>query len=445
MSPRTTWFLAATLILAGGAVIVASILAADERMEAPRWVAAAAGAVFLLGGLAVINSYAVEQGVERPGDRWSLLLGALICSGLAAIAAWIAFGQGERRFRIGGSLPLAWVLPTGVTEWLGRAMFGLGALLVGLMMLAFWWRLLRGLAGRPAREWAPLAAALLATGAAALAILQATGDLRLWPANRGLRRALAAPGLNDADRLLLVFNAKLANPAYLRRQARSFGQQPYQAFDEEALLKQIRSRIAATVVPPPGAPLNVVPIVSGREPTIDGRLSPDEWRGALQTDLGKGSTLYVLSDGRRLYVGADVPSDTTDDGFDQLRVYYHLDLAGVIANERVHVSRSAKDAFASYRLAYLPRPGRPPQALSESNIYRDGHGASTMSGHRQFELALDLDESGLHLGVPFAAYVEVETDPITDWNGRFLARAYAGRLGSPTAPVWLVIGGREHP
>src|SRR5215470_14564438 len=106
MSPRTTWFLAATLILAGGAVIVASILAADERMEAPRWVAAAAGAVFLLGGLAVINSYAVEQGVERPGDRWSLLLGALICSGLAAIAAWIAFGQGERRFRIGGSLPL---------------------------------------------------------------------------------------------------------------------------------------------------------------------------------------------------------------------------------------------------------------------------------------------------------------------------------------------------
>jgi hypothetical protein len=445
MTARRAWGLAVTLILVGGVVIVISILAADERMEAPRWVAAAAGAVFLLGGLAVINGYAVDQGVERPGDRWSLLLGALICSCFAAIATWIAFGPGERRFRVGGSLPLAWILSPGVTEWLGRAMFGFGAVLVGLVMLAFWWRLLRGLAGRPAREWAPLGVALLATGVAALAVLHATGDLRLWPANRGLRRALAAPGLSDADRLLLVFNAKLANPAYLRRQARSFGQQPYQAFEEEALLKQIRSRIAATVVPPPGAPLIVVPIVSGRAPTIDGRLNPDEWRGALETDLGKGSTLYVFSDGRRLYVGADVPSDTTDDGFDQLRVYYHLDLAGVIANERVHVSRSAKDAFASYRLAYLPRPGGPPQALSESNIYRDGHGASTMIGHRQFEVALDLEEGGFHLGVPFAAYVEVETDPVTDWGGRFLARAYAGHLGSRTAPVWLVIGPREHP
>ena len=140
-------------------------------------------------------------------------------------------------------------------------------------------------------------------------------------------------------------------------------------------------------------------------------------------------------------MAADVPSDTTEDGFDQLRVYYHLDLAGVIANERVHVSRSPTDAFASYRLSHLPRLGQEsPQTISESHIYRHGRGASTMIGHRQFELALDLAEAGLHVGVPFAAYVEVETDPLTDWDGRFRARAYAGRLGSQTAPVWLVIG-----
>jgi hypothetical protein len=117
----------------------------------------------------------------------------------------------------------------------------------------------------------------------------------------------------------------------------------------------------------------------------------------------------------------------------------------VIANERVHVSRSPTDTFASYRLSHLPGRGEAPaRSVSESDIYRSGRGASSMIGHRQFELALDLEEAGLHLGVPFAAYVEVETDPVTDWDGRFRARAYAGRLGSHAAPVWLVIG-REQP
>jgi hypothetical protein len=258
-----------------------------------------------------------------------------------------------------------------------------------------------------------------------------------------LRRAIAAPGLTGTDQLLLVFTAKLANPAYARWRRLSLGQQPYQAFDEEALLKELRSRIAASVAPPPGAQVTSVPIVPGAVPVIDGRLAPGEWQAAVQADLGKGTTLYAMSDGRRLYVAADVPGDTTEDGFDQLRVYYHVDLAGVITHERVHVSRWATDAFASYRLSHLPRPGeRQALALSESHIYRQGRGASTMIGHRQFELALDLDESGLHPGVPFAAYVEVETDPLTDWGGRFRERAYAGRLGSQTAPVWLVIGTR---
>ncbi len=445
VSPRTAWGVGAVLVMAGGAVVTASILADDGRMEAPRWVAAAAGSAFLLAGLALIKGSGLDHGVERPGDIWTPLLGALICTCFSAIAGWIAFGSGDRRFRVSGSLPLSWLLPPRVIEWLGRGAFAVGALLVGLFTLAFWWGLLRRLAGRSVREWGQLVAALLATVVAALAVLHATGDLRLWPANLGLRRALAAPGLSDADRLRLVFAAKLANPAYAKRQRLSFGQQPYQAFDEEALLKQVRSQIAASVVPPPGAPVISVPILSGRAPVIDGRLGAGEWRGAVRTDLGKGTTLYAMSDGRQLYMAADVPSDTTEDGFDQLRVSYHLDLAGVIANERVHVSRSPTDAFASYRLSHLPRPGgQPPLALSESHIYRDGRGASTMIGHRQFELALDLEETGLHLGVPFAAYVEVETDPLTDWGGRFLARAYAGRLGSQTAPVWLVIGAREH-
>jgi len=438
------WLLGAICFVVGGAVVAGGILGDDARMEAPRWVVAAAGAAFLMAGLSLVRSYALDRGIEPPADLWSLFLGALVCSCFTLIAGWIAFGPGERGFRVSGSLLFVW-LPSAVIEWLGRAVFGLGALLVALMTLVFWWRLLRGLTAHSTRERLQIGGAFLATTVAALIVLHVTGDLRLWPANRALNRALAAPGLTDTDRLLLVFEAKLANPAYARWQQLSFGRQPYQAFDEEALLKGIRSRISASVAPPPGASVITVPIVTGAVPVIDGRLGASEWSDAVRSDLGNGTVLYALSDGRQLYMAADVPSDTTEAGFDQLRVYYHLDLAGVIANERVHVSRSPTDTFASYRLSHLPGRGEAPaRSVSESHIYRSGRGASSMIGHRQFELALDLEEAGLHRGVPFAAYVEVETDPVTDWDGRFRARAYAGRLGSHAAPVWLVIG-REQP
>jgi hypothetical protein len=442
LSARGAWLFGAAAILTGSAVLGASIWADDARMEAPRWVAAAAGAVFVLAGLAVVKGYVWDRGVERPDDVWSQLFGTLICSGFAGIAGWVAFGPGERRFRVSGPIPLQW-LPPAVNDWLGRGAFGLVAGLAGLLALLFWGRLLWRLRLRPWRDWLRFAGALVLTGGAALAVLQATGDVRLWPANRGLRQALASPGRSDAERLQLVLAAKLANPAYVRWQHREWFQQAYQAFDEEVLLKELRSQITARVTPPAGVEAITIPIVSSRLPVVDGRLGPDEWSRATRIDLEKGTTLYALSDGRRLYVAADVPSDTTEEGFDQLRFYYHVDLAGVIAHERVHVSRSARDAFASYRLSHMVRSADArAMPLSEGHIYRLGSGASSMIGHRQFELVLDLDETGLHPGVLFAAYAEVETDPITDWGGRFRERAYAGRLGSQAAPVWLVIGSR---
>src|SRR5207245_555578 len=196
---------------------------------------------------------------------------------------------------VSGSFLFLW-LPPSVIEWLGRAVFGLGALLVALLTLVFWWQLLRGLAGRSARERLQLGGAFLATALVGLAVLHATGDLRLWPANRALHRALAAPALTDTDRLLLVFDAKLANPAYAQWQRLSFDRQPYQAFDEETLLKEIRSRIAASVTPPTGTPIITVPIVTGAAPVIDGRLVASEWQDAVRSDLGKGTLLYALSD-----------------------------------------------------------------------------------------------------------------------------------------------------
>src|SRR5262245_23247890 len=89
VSPRMAWGLAATMFLVGGSVVASSILADDGRMEAPRWVVSAAGAAFLLAGLALIKSYVLDRARERPGDVWGPFLGALVCSCFALVAGWI--------------------------------------------------------------------------------------------------------------------------------------------------------------------------------------------------------------------------------------------------------------------------------------------------------------------------------------------------------------------
>jgi hypothetical protein len=50
---------------------------------------------------------------------------------------------------------------------------------------------------------------------------------------------------------------------------------------------------------------------------------------------------------------------------------------------------------------------------------------------------LELAESGLHPGVPFAAFVEVETDPRDD--GKRRERVLLGTLGSQEKPLWFEI------
>jgi hypothetical protein len=75
--------------------------------------------------------------------------------------------------------------------------------------------------------------------------------------------------------------------------------------------------------------------------------------------------------------------------------------------------------------------------IVEWNIFRNAYGASLLNDHRRYEAALDLVESGLHIGVPFAAFVEVETDPKDDGTQR--ERVLLGTLGSQDKPLWFQI------
>jgi hypothetical protein len=101
----------------------------------PPWVGVAAGALFVLAGLAIIVGYGIAGGVGADGDLppdtprgvrlVQTVLGLAITALLASIASWVAFGTGSRHFR--GSGPF---ISGPVNEILGRAMFGIGAVLM---------------------------------------------------------------------------------------------------------------------------------------------------------------------------------------------------------------------------------------------------------------------------------------------------------------------------
>jgi hypothetical protein len=63
--------------------------------------------------------------------------------------------------------------------------------------------------------------------------------------------------------------------------------------------------------------------------------------------------------------------------------------------------------------------------------------ASTVTGFRQFEAAVDLADAGIGPGVTFPAYLDIEGDPILDPAGKFKARFIEGQIGSVTQPIWL--------
>ena len=68
-------------------------------------------------------------------------------AGSAAVANWVAFGPGPRKFQGGIAIPFVAVSgPTG--EWTGRAVFGIGAVLTDLFLLWIVARGLRDLRGR---------------------------------------------------------------------------------------------------------------------------------------------------------------------------------------------------------------------------------------------------------------------------------------------------------
>lgn len=142
---RATLWLATPFVLAGlGIVLLAvGVIGSNQRLEAPRWVVAAAGLAFVLLGAALATgpTPGTPEAASAQTTWRTFLFGGAIVGLMAAIFDWIAFGPGERRF--GGTLAVPFVAISGRgSELTGRILFGIGAVLLDG---AFLWITIRGL------------------------------------------------------------------------------------------------------------------------------------------------------------------------------------------------------------------------------------------------------------------------------------------------------------
>src|SRR5262245_29841278 len=142
-SPLTATAIGLLFVVVGIVVIVAAFRTTSLGPPDgdPRWLAAAAGAVFVLAGVAVHIGFAVAGGATVEGDLprdtpfvlrvIQYLIGLGIVGLLTGIFGWIAFGPGTRLFRITG----LGVLGLEGDERVGRIAFGIAAVLMGLFLL----------------------------------------------------------------------------------------------------------------------------------------------------------------------------------------------------------------------------------------------------------------------------------------------------------------------
>ncbi|MFH1869198.1 MAG: hypothetical protein ABIG36_00990 [Pseudomonadota bacterium] len=395
-------------ILALGSGIAPHLL---EGSNAPVWVLLASGALFALPGLMLLSQGRLPAWVRT-------LLGNCLLTLFAVIPAWVAWGGDSRAFS--GSGGLTGLIPGLSFVGFARLAFALAALVMGLVALFAWIAWIKRL-GRTGRA-----------GLLAGAFLAAWLLLRVMPAEPRW------PDSVDDHERLARYALMVEDEGWGRiggRHPRRWYYPPWRNIEQWT--KAARSRLAAVRALPAGQAALLVPRIA-TAPEIDGAIGEAEWRGALRIALvpeALGSSVRAASDGRRLYLAAEVPADTTTDGFDQFRVWFHIGLSPWLANERALVDRSG--GINVLRATRFPWGDNPPRSRTDWHIHEKAAGASSLDGHRRFELALDLDEAGIVPGVAFPLWLEIEGDPVRDANRKFRARSNLGQAGSYDAPLWF--------
>lgn len=109
----------------------------DGSAGAPTFVIVLAGLAFLFAGANVIvrgrtGARDNESNLPAASATWATMpyrvFGIAIAGTLATIGTWIAIGSGPRQFTVSGPIPAG--------ETLGRAIFGLGAVIAWIYVIA---------------------------------------------------------------------------------------------------------------------------------------------------------------------------------------------------------------------------------------------------------------------------------------------------------------------
>lgn len=145
--PQTSLWFGMVFMLAGAIIMLVAVdvIHADESsFNAPRWVVGVSGLVFFLGGIAAsLQDFRFDTFREAWWFRAAVNLAPFgIILSFAAVANWIAFGPGERNFSGSISIPFITISGANSDEFLGRAVFGLSAICMNVLVVVI---LVRGL------------------------------------------------------------------------------------------------------------------------------------------------------------------------------------------------------------------------------------------------------------------------------------------------------------
>jgi len=147
MDPKSTrdWKLAAigVAVAAFGVyfgLVGFEVVPSPSRVNGPIWLALVVALIFAPTGLSLIVralSGTDDNSSDLPEDApvWMKCVywldSVIVAAGLATIGSWVAFGPGTRHFSMSGPIfgPLG--------EGIGRTVFGIGAIITWLIVLAF--------------------------------------------------------------------------------------------------------------------------------------------------------------------------------------------------------------------------------------------------------------------------------------------------------------------
>jgi hypothetical protein len=253
--------------------------------------------------------------------------------------------------------------------------------------------------------------------------------------------------INTSDSFIALYQEKLSDENYIKRKANYSLNRLFDKTLIERKIKTLRSHLALKRKLPANKQAITIPLITNK-PLLDGKIEQHEWQNSIALEIGgdKDTTLYLQSDGQWLFIACDVRSELTDKGYDQFVVYFHAGLLPELVNERIHVGR--KKYTNTIRQTTIRWQGDLPNKkqerwktypISDWGIYKYAKGVSAINVNRHYELAVLLDEVGIHPSIPFTLHALVETDPLNDKNGKYIKRQYLGYLGKQKKPYWFIV------